>query len=130
MAAKMVLQTSPTADSPTSTYVTKAVVLPEDNVSSGLLVISEACIPAGASLVVSYRYSTTGETDLFDQPWIPMTAKTSFVSSTELDFRQGRWVATASNIRAYQIKIQMRAPSTSAYRNSPALRNLQVVSYR
>jgi len=130
IAAKMVIQSAPTTDSPTSSYVTKAVVLPEENISNGLVVISEACIPTGSSVIASYRYSTNGEADLFDQPWITMTAKNTFISSTELDFRSARWIGTASNIRAYQIKMQLLAPSTSAYRNTPAIRNLQVVSYR
>jgi hypothetical protein len=127
IAAKMRL--SSTVDD-SSGYVTKAVTLPDDNLSSGLLVLADTCVPSGSDILVYYRYSSNGESDLFDMPWIPMTEKSAFTSATELDFREGRWVATASNIRTYQIRVVMTGSGSEPYNKTPAVRNLRVVSFR
>ena len=113
-----------------SGYVTKAVTLPDDNISSGILVLADTCVPTGSGVAVYYRYSTNGESDLFDMPWLPMSEKTTFTSSSELDFREARWTATAQNIRSYQIRVVMNGSTALPYNKTPAIRNLRVVSFR
>ena len=128
IAAKMQLDSS--LPSASSGYVTKAVTLPDENISSGLFVVADTCNPLNSDIVAYYRYSTTGEGDLFDMPWIPMTKKTAFVSTSELDFRESRWVATAPNMKSYQLRFVFLCSPTVAYDKTPALRNIRVVSYR
>jgi len=132
LAAKMTITDTPTVNSPTSSYVSKAVVLPEENVSNGVVVLADSCIPIGSSIQVYFRYSSSGESDLFDRPWTPMVMKNAFNSVSDIDFREGRWVYTSSNIsiRAYQIKIVMLAPSSSPYNKTPAVKNLRAVTIR
>ena len=138
-------------ESTSSAYVSKAVTLPEDLVSNGIFATAEVCCPYGSqygSQVRAYvRYANRGESDLFSQPWVAMTALdgigspkipfavSSNLSKSEYDFRPTRWALfdTTTGIRAYQIKLVFTtdiAGQTKTYSVLPAIRNLRMASLR
>jgi hypothetical protein len=138
-------------ESTSSAYVSKAVTLPEDLVSNGIFATAEVCCPYGSQYVSQVRayvrYANRGESDLFSQPWVAMTALdgigspkipfalSSNLSKSEYDFRPTRWALfdTTTGIRAYQIKLVFTtelAGQTKTYSVLPAIRNLRMASLR
>jgi hypothetical protein len=148
--AAMIATTDTTA-SPSSAYVSKAVTLPEDLVSNGIFATAEVCCPYGSQVRAYVRYANRGESDLFGQPWVAMTAvdgigspkipftASSNLSKSEYDFRPTRWALfdNTTGIRAYQIKLVFTvesfidsSPATKTYSILPAVRNLRMASLR
>jgi hypothetical protein len=145
------IATTDTAASPSSAYVSKAVTLPEDLVSNGIFATAEVCCPYGSQVRAYVRYTNRGETDLFGQPWVAMTAvegigspkipftASSNLSKSEYDFRPTRWALfdNITGIRGYQIKLVFTVessidstPTTKTYSVLPAIRNLRMASLR
>jgi hypothetical protein len=147
--AAMIATTDTTA-SPSSAYVSKAVTLPEDLVSNGIFATAEVCCPYGSQVRAYVRYTNRGESDLFGQSWVAMTAiegigspkipftSSSNLSKSEYDFRPTRWALfdNTTGIRGYQIKLVFTIDSsvitdqTKTYSVLPAIRNLRMASLR
>jgi hypothetical protein len=147
--AAMIATTDTTA-SPSSAYVSKAVTLPEDLVSNGIFATAEVCCPYGSQVRAYVRYTNRGESDLFGQSWVAMTAvegigspkipftAASNLSKSEYDFRPTRWALfdNTTGIRGYQIKLVFTIDSTvitdqtKTYSVLPAIRNLRMASLR
>ena len=138
-------------ESTSSAYVSKAVTLPEDLVSNGIFATAEVCCPYGSQVRAYVRYANRGESDLFGQPWVAMTAvdgigspkipftASSNLSKSEYDFRPTRWALfdNTTGIRGYQIKLVFTvessiesSPATKTYSILPAIRNLRMASLR
>lgn len=132
---------------PSSSYVSKAVSLPDELVSNGIFVTGEVCCPTGSQVRAYVRWSENGESDLFGKSWVQMTAvngigsprfpftATSNLSRTEYDFRptQWAWFNTGSTVRAYQILLMYTTTLGAAaktYSKLPATRNLRMCSFR
>lgn len=149
--AEMIItsETNPnTASStPSSSYVSKAVTLPDELASNGVFVSGEVCCPFGSEVRAYVRWSDRGESDLFGRSWTPMTAvsgigsprypfsSTSNLSKTEYDFRptQWAWFGSAANVRSYQILLMYTTTLSGAnkiYSKLPATRNLRMCSFR
>jgi len=144
-AVSLFLGSSPSTAAPysTSSYVSRAVVLPQDATSNGIFVYTNAVIPQGATVNMYCKYSSSGESGLFQSQWRPMTrVNLPFTSSTEADFREavygitGPSVANATGlsggINSYQIKAEFLAAngSNTPYAKTPALKNIRVVTWR
>jgi len=132
---------------PTSSYVSKAVTLPEELVSTGVFTTADVCCPYGSEVRAYVRFAERGESDIFNKPWTQMVAvggigsyrypftASSNLSKTEFDFRPTQWayLNSSSNIRSYQIKLVMTTSKTGAdkkYSILPAVRNLRMASIR
>ena len=145
------IATTDTPASPSSAYVSKAVTLPEDLVSNGIFATAEVCCPYGSQVRAYVRYTNRGESDLFGQSWMAMTAvegigspkipfaAASNLSKSEYDFRPTRWALfdSTTGIRGYQIKLVFTvessidlSPATKTYSVLPAIRNLRMASLR
>jgi hypothetical protein len=145
------IATTDTPASPSSAYVSKAVTLPEDLVSNGIFATAEVCCPYGSEVRAYVRYANRGESDLFSQSWVAMTAvdgigspkipltASSNLSKSEYDFRPTRWALfdNTTGIRAYQIKLVFTINSSvittdaiKTYSVLPAIRNLRMASLR
>jgi hypothetical protein len=134
--------TSPSGSNgyPTSSYVTRAVVLPQDSTANGILVYTNAVVPQGATLNLYCKYSSSGESGLYQSQWRQMTrVNPAFTSSTESDFREAIYGITSATvsplnglggaINSYQIKAEFLANGTSSYSKTPALKNISVVTW-
>jgi hypothetical protein len=144
-AVTLYLGTQPSTGAPysTSSYVSRAVVLPQDSTSNGILVYTNAVIPQGATVNMYCKYSSSGESGLFQSQWRPMVRlNPTFTSSTEADFREAIYGLTGSNvsslnglggtINSYQIKSEFLAAngSSTPYSKTPALKNISVVTWQ
>jgi len=144
-AVTMYLGTQPSTGAPysTSSYVSRAVVLPQDATSNGIFVYTNAVIPQGATVNLYCKYSSSGESGLFQSQWRPLVrVNPLFTSSTEADFREAVYGITGPNvapitglsggINSYQIKAEFLAASGSntPYSKTPALKNIRVVTWR
>jgi len=124
----------------TSSYVSRSVVLPTDATSQGVFVFTNALVPTGATVNMYCKYSTNGESGLYQSPWRLMSPLgATFTSATENDFREAIYgirgftsstTNLANNISAYQIKAEFLAPSGADYSKTPALKNIRVVTWR
>ena len=124
----------------TSSYVSRAVVLPTESTSQGVFVFTNALIPTGATVNMYCKYSTNGESGLYQAPWRRMSSVgITFTSATDNDFREAVYGITApssntsslaNSISAYQIKAEFLAPATADYSKTPALKNIRVVTWR
>jgi len=160
MGAEMLLTTvsnpnTISSTTPTSSYVTKAITLPEDLVSNGVFATAEICCPFNSAVRAWVRWSDRGENDLFNKPWVQMTAVAGFgspkypytstpsfansghASRNEYDFRHTEWTwfgsNTASTVRAYQVLLMFttqNSGSAKTYAISPAVRNFRMCSFR
>jgi hypothetical protein len=116
-------------------YVSRVVELGDDIQSRGLAVFVDENTPAGTSSRVYYRYSETGEDDIFSKPWLTVARQNpTFVSTSELDYREGFFRVTAgATFGSYQVRVDSRkdaAPdSWASYFNSPSVKNIRVVSF-
>lgn len=149
--AEMIItnETSPNVrtTTPSSSYVSKAVTLPDELASNGIFVTGEVCCPYGSEVRAYVRWSDRGESDLFGRSWTPMTALSgigsprfpfaanSNLSKTEYDFRPTQWVwfETEPNVRSYQILLMYTTTLSGAnkiYSKMPATRNLRMSSFR
>lgn len=134
-------------NTPTTSYVSKAVSLPEELVSSGVFVTAEVCCPYGSTVRAYVRWSDRGESDLFGKSWTAMTAiggigsqrfpftASANLSKTEFDFRptQWEWLNAASTVRVYQIKLVYTTTTTGAtktYSVLPCVRSLRMSSFK
>lgn len=142
-------ETSPNTrtTTPSSSYVSKAVTLPDELSSNGIFVTGEVCCPFGSEVRAYVRWSDRGESDLFGKSWVGMTAVSgigsprfpfaanSNLSKTEYDFRptQWAWFGSAPNIRSYQILLMYTTTLTGTdkiYSKMPATRSLRMCSFR
>lgn len=139
----------------TSSYVTKAITLPEDLVSNGVFATSEICCPFDSAVRAWVRWSDRGESDLFNKPWVQMTAIAGFgspkfpfnstpsfvrsgdASRSDYDFRHTEWAwfgsNTASTVRSYQVLLMFTTQNSGAnktYAVLPAVRNFRMCSFR
>lgn len=139
----------------TSSYVTKAITLPEDLVSNGIFATSEVCSPYDSVVQAWVRWSDRGESDLFGKNWVKMTAVSGFgspkfpynstpsfvnsghASRSDYDFRKTEWMWFGSNttpsIRAYQVLLMFTTQNSGAnktYSVLPAARNFRMCSFR
>lgn len=145
--ASMIVTDNTSLASPTSSYVSKAISLPEELISTGVFASAEVCCPYRSEVRAYIRFVERGESDLFSKNWIQMVAiggigsykypftASSNLSSTEFDFRPTQWAYfnTSSTIRAYQIKLVMTTSTTGdtkTYSVLPAVRNLRMASLR
>jgi hypothetical protein len=134
-------------NTPTTSYVSKAVTLPEELVSSGVFATAEVVCPYGSEVRAYVRWSDRGESDMFGKAWTAMSAvggigsplypftASSNLSKTELDFRptQWEWLNAASTVRAYQIKLvytTTTSGATKTYSVLPCVRSLRMCSFR
>jgi hypothetical protein len=120
-------------------------------VSNGIFATAEVCCPYGSEVRAYVRYANRGESDLFSQSWVAMTAvdgigspkipltASSNLSKSEYDFRPTRWALfdNTTGIRAYQIKLVFTINSSvittdaiKTYSVLPAIRNLRMASLR
>lgn len=125
-----------TAQTNIARYVSRIVELPSELSSNGIAVFVDANLPVPSlnSLRVFYRTVSTGETEIFSRPWVPMTRITQpFVSSSELDYREvefrGESAAISQTFSAYQIAVEMESPDGATYYTTPSARNIRTVSY-
>jgi len=134
-------------NTPTTSYVSKAVTLPEELVSSGVFATAEVVCPYGSKVEAYVRWSDRGESDMLGNAWTPMSAiggigsplypftASANLSKTELDFRptQWEWLNTGSTVRAYQIKLiftTSTSGATKTYSILPCVRSLRMCSFR
>lgn len=134
---------------PSSSYVSKAVSLPDDLVSNGVYVTGEVCCPYGSEVRAFVRWSDRGESDLFGKQWTEMRAvsglgsprfpfaASSNLSKSEYDFRPTHWAWFGSpstpTVRAYQVLLMYSTNLTGSgkiYTKLPATRNLRMCSFR
>jgi hypothetical protein len=122
-----------TTSTPTSTYVSRVVELPQSTASNGIAVFVDANIPTGSAIAVNYRYCLSGETDIFSKRFLPMPQiSPSFTSNSEIDFREAAFrVAVPSGaFTSYQIQVVMTSTApNSTYFKTPAARNIRTVSF-
>ena len=147
MGANMITTEGTTPTSPTTSYVSKAVTLPEELVSSGVFATAEVVCPYGSEVRAYVRWSDRGESDMLGKAWTAMSAvggigsplypfaASANLSKTELDFRptQWEWLNTASTVRAYQIKLvytTTTSGATKTYSVLPCVRSLRMCSFR
>lgn len=119
-----------------SDYVSRVVELPDNVSSNALAVFVDENTPAETSTEVYYRYSVSGETDIFEKPWIALTRLAStpvFSASSELDFREAQFrtpaLSAGINFQSYQIRVRMKYPAAPTYDRTPAIRNIRTVSF-
>lgn len=115
-------------------YVSRVVGLPDDLHSKGLAVFLDENTPSGSSTQVYYRYSETGEEDIFSKQWLAMTRTNStFASTSELDFREGAFrVAAGTTFGSYQVRVDARKTESGnwgSYYRTPCVKNIRVVSF-
>ena len=144
LGAKMIVTDGST---PTSSYVSKVVTLPEELVSTGVFAVADVCCQFNSQVRAYVRTVGRGETDLFGKPWTEMTAigglgsptypftSSSNLSKTEYDFRptQWAWFNSSSTLRSYQIKLVYTTNLTGqnmTYSSMPCVRNLRMSSFR
>jgi len=157
---EMICTPNTSAAAPTSSYVSKAVSLPDELASIGVFTTSEVCCPYGSEVRAYVRWSEKGDGELFGRPWAAMTAISGLgspkhpftasggLSSTEYDFRTTKWIwfngvgagsalNSTATIRAYQIKLVFTVTSgvqaalaTKTYSILPSVRNLRMASFR
>lgn len=160
MGVEMICTPNTSAAAPTSSYVSKAVSLPDELASIGVFTTSEVCCPYGSEVRAYVRWSEKGDGELFGRPWAAMTAISGLgspkhpftasggLSSTEYDFRTTKWIwfngvgagsalNSTATIRAYQIKLVFTVTSgvqaalaTKTYSILPSVRNLRMASFR
>jgi hypothetical protein len=114
-------------------YISRVVELGDDIHSKGLAVFVDENTPAGTSSKVYYRYSETGEDDIFSKPWQTVARQNpTFASTSELDYREGYFKVTAgTTFGSYQVRVDSRKDSGSlaSYFGSPSVKNIRVVSF-
>lgn len=115
-------------------YVSRVVELPDDLHSKGLAVFLDENTPSGSSTRVYYRYSETGEEDIFSKPWsVVSRTNPTFASTSELDFREGAFRVTAgTTFGSYQIRVDARKDTSGnwgSYYRTPCVKNIRVVSF-
>jgi hypothetical protein len=119
--------------STTGRYISRVVELGDDIQSKGLAVFVDENTPAGTSSKVYYRYSETGEDDIFSKPWQTVARQNpTFASTSELDYREGYFKVTAgTTFGSYQVRVDSRKDSGSlvSYFGSPSVKNIRVVSF-
>ena len=148
MGANMITTDATSPSSPTTSYVSKAVTLPEELVSSGVFATAEVVCPYGSEVRAYVRWSDRGESDMLGKAWTAMTAvggigsplypftASANLSKTELDFRPTQWEwlnTTGSTVRAYQIKLvytTTTSGATKTYAALPCVRSLRMCSFR
>jgi len=115
-------------------YVSRVVELPDDLHSKGLAVFLDENTPSGSSTRVYYRYSETGEEDIFFKPWSAVSrTNPTFASTSELDFREGAFRVTAgTTFGSYQIRVDTLKSTPGnwgSYYRTPCVKNIRVVSF-
>ena len=151
--AKMIATTATNPNTatttPSSSYVSKAITLPDELASNAIFATAEVCCPYGSEVRAYVRWSDRGESDLFGKQWVQMTAvyglgspKFPFtananLSKNEYDFRPTHWTWFGSNttptIRAYQVLLMYTTTlsgSGKVYSKLPATRNFRMSSFR
>lgn len=121
-----------TPTTPISRYVSRVVELTDDIASTGISVFADINTPTNSSIDVYYRSSLVGESDIFSKDWKPLTrTNPTFVSSSELDFREGIFRSTTTeSFKTYQVMIVMQSSAiNSSYYKTPAIRNIRTVSF-
>lgn len=149
MIATTITSPNTATTTPSSSYVSKAISLPDDLVSNGIYVTGEVCCPYGSEVRAFVRWSDRGEADLFGRQWTEMKAvyglgsprypfsASSELSKSEYDFRPTHWAwfgsSTTSTIRSYQVLLMYTTNLTGSgkiYSKLPATRNLRMCSFR
>jgi len=115
-------------------YVSRVVELPDDLHSRGLAVFLDQNTPSGSSARVYYRYSETGEEDIFSKPWAAVSrTNPTFASTSELDFREGAFRVTAgTTFGSYQVRVDVvkdTGGNWTSYYRTPCVKNIRVVSF-
>jgi hypothetical protein len=146
--ANMITTDGTSPASPTTSYVSKAVTLPEELVSTGVFATAEVVCPYGSKVEAYVRWSDRGESDMLGKAWTAMSAvggigsplypftASANLSKTELDFRPTQWEwlnTTGSTVRAYQIKLvytTTTSGATKTYAALPCVRSLRMCSFR